>query len=53
MKVEALVDMLRETEQEAKAKTPLNTMGDLKAETLMDTLAESLAEAESETLGNT
>lgn len=45
--------MLGETEQGAKAKTPLNTMNDLKTKALMDTLAESLAEAESKALGNT
>ena len=45
--------MLGETEQDAKTKTPLNTMNDLKTKALMDTLAESLAEAESKALGNT
>ena len=38
-----MVDTLAENVPDAKAQTPLDTLGDKKAEALMDTLANTLA----------
>ena len=64
MSAEALVATMAKTLQDAKAKTPLDTLSDIKADTngrLVDTLAEAKAElpedtsryVEAETLVNT
>ena len=50
MKVEALVHTLAETVPDGKARTPFDTLGDMKGEALMDKLANTLEEAGAETL---
>ena len=48
-----MLDTLAETVQDAKVKTPPNTLGDMKVEAILDTLAATLAKAKAETLGGT
>ena len=40
-----MLDTLAETVQDAKVKTPPNTLGDMKVEAILDTLAATLAKA--------
>ena len=48
----ALDETLADTVPDATAKTPLDTLSDIRAGELMSSLADTLAEAEAELLGH-